>query len=92
MTPARAPATLPASKPRRNRVEAGPILICYDGSEGPWDGIVEVADDIGAEAIIGTSGFTAARELLHGSGPHQMAEHAGRAVILAPPPDPRAKQ
>jgi hypothetical protein len=24
--------------------------------------------------------------------PHKAAEHAGRAVILASPPDPRAKQ
>jgi len=58
-----------------------------------WDGIVEVADEIGAAAIvIGSRGLTAARELLQGSVSHEVVEHAGRPVIVVPPPDPRAKQ
>jgi len=57
-----------------------------------WDAIVAVADEIDAAAIvIGSRGFTAARELLHGSVSHEVAEHAGRPVVVVPPPHPPAK-
>jgi nucleotide-binding universal stress UspA family protein len=52
-----------------------------------WDGVVEAADEIGAAAIvIGSRGFTGAREFLNGSLSHQVAEHAGRPVLIVPPP------
>jgi nucleotide-binding universal stress UspA family protein len=52
-----------------------------------WDGVVEVADEIGAAAIvIGSRGLTGARELLEGSLSHEVAEHAGRPVLIVPPP------
>jgi nucleotide-binding universal stress UspA family protein len=55
-----------------------------------WDGIIEVADEISAAAIvIGSRGLTGTRELLHGSLSHEVAEHAGRPVIIVPPPRSR---
>jgi nucleotide-binding universal stress UspA family protein len=58
-----------------------------------WDGIVEVADEIGAAAIVlGSRGLTGARELLKGSFSHQVAEHAGRPVLIVPPPRAAGKQ
>jgi nucleotide-binding universal stress UspA family protein len=52
-----------------------------------WDGVVEVADEIGAAAIvIGSRGLTGAREFLKGSFSHEVAEHAGRPVLIIPPP------
>jgi nucleotide-binding universal stress UspA family protein len=51
-----------------------------------WDGVVEVADEIGAAAIvIGSRGLTGAREFLNGSLSHEVAEHAGRPVLIVPP-------
>jgi nucleotide-binding universal stress UspA family protein len=51
-----------------------------------WDGVVEVADEIGAAAIVlGSRGLTGARELLKGSFSHEVAEHAGRPVLIVPP-------
>lgn len=52
-----------------------------------WDGVVEAADDIDAAAIvIGSRGLKGARELLQGSLSHEVAEHAGRPVLIVPPP------
>src|SRR6266508_3416969 len=57
-----------------------------------WDGVVEAADEIGAAAIvIGSRGLTGAREFLNGSLSHQVAEHAGRPVLIVPPPRGSAK-
>jgi nucleotide-binding universal stress UspA family protein len=64
-----------------------------DMGEPTWDGIVAVADEIGAAAIvIGSRGFSAARQLLHGSVSHEVAEHAGRPVMVVPPPHPGPKR
>jgi nucleotide-binding universal stress UspA family protein len=58
-----------------------------------WDGVVEVADEIGAAAIVlGSRGLTGARELLKGSFSHEVAEHAGRPVLIVPPPRAAGKQ
>jgi len=53
-----------------------------------WEGIVDVADEIDAAVIVlGSRGLTGAREVLEGSVSHQVAEHAGRPVLIVPPPD-----
>jgi nucleotide-binding universal stress UspA family protein len=55
-----------------------------------WDGVVEVADELDAAVIvIGSRGLTGAREAVKGSLSHELAEHAGRPVLIVPPP--RAK-
>jgi nucleotide-binding universal stress UspA family protein len=57
-----------------------------------WDGIVEVADEIGAAVIvIGSRGLTGARELFEGSTSHEVAEHARCPVLIVPPADMGAK-
>lgn len=51
-----------------------------------WEGIVDVADEIGAAVIVlGSRGLRGARELLEGSVSHDVAEHAGRPVLIVPP-------
>jgi nucleotide-binding universal stress UspA family protein len=55
-----------------------------------WEGIVDVADEIDAAVIlIGSRGLTGAREVLEGSVSHEVAEHAGRPVLIVPPPKTR---
>ena len=52
-----------------------------------WHGVVEGADEIGAAAIvIGSRGLSGIKELLEGSFSHQVATHAGRPVLIVPPP------
>jgi nucleotide-binding universal stress UspA family protein len=52
-----------------------------------WDGVVGLADEIGAAVIvIGSRGLKGARELFEGSFSHEVAEHAGRPVLIVPPP------
>ncbi|HKD33765.1 MAG TPA: universal stress protein [Gaiellaceae bacterium] len=52
-----------------------------------WDGVVEVAEEIGAPVIVlGSRGLTGAQELLKGSFSHDVSEHAGRPVLIVPPP------
>jgi nucleotide-binding universal stress UspA family protein len=52
-----------------------------------WLGVSEVADEIGAAAIvIGSRGLSGIREFLEGSLSHQVATHAGRPVLIVPPP------
>ena len=52
-----------------------------------WEGIVDVADEVEAAVIvIGSRGLTGLREILDGSLSHQVAEHAGRPVLIVPPP------
>jgi nucleotide-binding universal stress UspA family protein len=51
-----------------------------------WDGIVAAADEINAAVIvIGSRGLKGARELFEGSTSHEVAEHAGRPVLIVPP-------
>jgi nucleotide-binding universal stress UspA family protein len=57
-----------------------------DAANPTWDGVVEAANDIDAAAIvIGSRGLTGAREFLKGSLSHEVAEHAGRPVMIVPP-------
>ena len=51
-----------------------------------WEAIVDVADEIDASVIVlGSRGLSGARELLVGSVSHDVAEHAGRPVLIVPP-------
>jgi nucleotide-binding universal stress UspA family protein len=51
-----------------------------------WDGVVAVADELDAAVIVmGSRGLTGAREVVEGSLSHQVAEHAGRPVLIVPP-------
>ncbi len=52
-----------------------------------WEGIVDVADEIDAALIvIGSRGLSGLRELLETSSvSHQVAQHAGRPVLIVPP-------
>jgi nucleotide-binding universal stress UspA family protein len=52
-----------------------------------WEGVTEVADEVGAAAIvIGSRGLEGPHEFLEGSLSHAVAEHAGRPVLIVPPP------
>jgi nucleotide-binding universal stress UspA family protein len=52
-----------------------------------WQGIVDVADELDTPVIvIGSRGLSGLREILDGSLSHQLAEHAGRPVLIVPPP------
>jgi nucleotide-binding universal stress UspA family protein len=52
-----------------------------------WDGVVAVADELDAAVIIiGSRGLTGAQEFVKGSLSHDVAEHAGRPVLIVPPP------
>lgn len=56
-----------------------------------WRGITEVANDIDAAVIVlGSDGRTGLSALLEGSVSHDVAEHAGRPVLVVPPPAGRA--
>jgi nucleotide-binding universal stress UspA family protein len=51
-----------------------------------WAGIVDVADDVDAAVIvIGSRGLDKVHELFEGSVSHDVAEHAGRPVLIVPP-------
>jgi nucleotide-binding universal stress UspA family protein len=56
-----------------------------------WEGIADAADEIDADVIVmGSRGLTGARERFAGSISHAVAEHAGRPVLIVPPPKPGA--
>lgn len=67
---------------------AGFDAVARGGVSSPaWEGIVDVADEIDASVIvIGSRGLTGGRELLEGSISHDVARHAGRPVLIVPPP------
>jgi nucleotide-binding universal stress UspA family protein len=51
-----------------------------------WSGIVEIANDLDAAAVvIGSRGLSGWKEIAEGSVSHQVAEHAGRPVLIVPP-------
>jgi nucleotide-binding universal stress UspA family protein len=52
-----------------------------------WQGVVDVADELDvAVIVIGSRGLNGARERLEGSLSHEIAAHAGRPVLISPPP------
>jgi nucleotide-binding universal stress UspA family protein len=52
-----------------------------------WQGIVDLADEIDAAVIVlGSRGLNGAQERLRGSVSHDVAERAGRPVLIVPPP------
>jgi nucleotide-binding universal stress UspA family protein len=52
-----------------------------------WGDIVDVADEVDAAVIvIGSRGLSGLKEIVEGSLSHQVAEHAGRPVLIGPPP------
>jgi nucleotide-binding universal stress UspA family protein len=52
-----------------------------------WEEIVDVADEIDAAVIVlGSRGRHGAREAFEGSVSHDVAAHAGRPVLIVPPP------
>ena len=51
-----------------------------------WKGIVDVADEIDAAAIVtGSRGLSGVGELTHGSVSHDVAKHSHRPVVIVPP-------
>jgi nucleotide-binding universal stress UspA family protein len=51
-----------------------------------WEGIVDTANEIDAKVIVvGSRGLTGAKEAFEGSVSHQVAEHAGRPVLIVAP-------
>lgn len=51
-----------------------------------WEGIVDVADELDAAVIVtGSRGLSGARSVLEGSVSRDIAEHAGRPVLIVPP-------
>jgi nucleotide-binding universal stress UspA family protein len=50
-----------------------------------WEGIVDTANEVNARVIvIGSRGLTGARERLEGNVSHEVAQHAGRPVLIVP--------
>jgi nucleotide-binding universal stress UspA family protein len=59
-------------------------------AEPTWQGIVDLGDEIGASVIvIGSRGLKGIREQFEGSVSHEVAEHAGRPVLIVPPANKR---
>jgi nucleotide-binding universal stress UspA family protein len=70
---------------------AGFVAEARAGLAAPtWEGIVDTADEIDAAVIVlGSRGLKGAREAFEGSVSHQVAEQAGRPVLIVPPPHGR---
>src|SRR2546426_4001555 len=50
-----------------------------------WEGILDVADEVDAAVIVfGSRGLSGVRERFEGSLSHEVAEHSGRPVLIAP--------
>ena len=67
---------------------AGFEAVPRSGISAPiWEGIVDVADELDVPVIvIGSRGLTGGRELVEGSVSHDVVRHAGRPVLIVPPP------
>jgi len=67
---------------------AGFQAVARGGISAPtWEGICDVADEIDAPVIVvGSRALTPGRELVEGSISHDVARHAGRPVLVVPPP------
>ena len=67
---------------------AGFDAVARGGIAAPtWEGVVLVADEIDAAVIVtGSRGLNGAQELFDGSLSHDVARHAGRPVLIVPPP------
>jgi nucleotide-binding universal stress UspA family protein len=51
-----------------------------------WKGIVDVADELDvAVIVIGSRGLTGMKKVFDASLSQQVAEHAGRPVLIVPP-------
>jgi len=51
-----------------------------------WEGIIDVADELDVAVIVtGSRGLSGARSVLEGSVSRDVAEHAGRPVLIVPP-------
>lgn len=72
-----------AARARRAGLEAEPRTTIAPTT---WQGILDVAEEIDAAAIvIGSRGLSGLRELRHGSVSHDVATHARRPVLIVPP-------
>jgi nucleotide-binding universal stress UspA family protein len=50
-----------------------------------WEGIVDAADELDSLVIVvGTRALKGARDVLEGSVSHEVAQHAGRPVLIVP--------
>jgi len=69
--------------------DAGFVADARADVEAPtWRGVVEIADEIDATAIVvGSRGLSGLRELLEGSLSRELTEHARRPVLIVPPPE-----
>lgn len=67
---------------------AGLDAVARGGVSAPtWEGICDVANEIDAAVIvIGSRGLNEGKELLEGSVSHEVVRHAGRPVLVVPPP------
>lgn len=80
---ARERATAGAEQARKAGFDAEPRA---DLGAPTWEDIVDVAEEIDAAVIVlGSRGLRGARELFKGSVSHEVAEHAGRPVLIVPP-------
>ncbi len=58
-----------------------------------WEGIVDIADQLDSPLIVvGTRAPSPGRELLTGSVSHEIVRHAGRPVLVVPPPHETARE
>jgi nucleotide-binding universal stress UspA family protein len=80
---AREGARAGAERARRAGFDAAPRA---EVAAPTWEGIVDVADEIDAAVIVlGSRGLKGIREQLAVSVSHEVAEHAGRPVLIVPP-------
>ena len=79
-----------AARARRAGLDAEPRATI---ASTKWQGIVDVADELDAAAIvIGSQGLSGLRELAQGSVSHDVATHAGRPVLIVPPAHTTTKE